>query len=868
MLVVTVVSLLSGQIQPVPFLERFEGPTATGWTGGSLSTGLSDSQYYETSFPFEIVSPQIGPVPVGATLKFSFIYVDGLNGPTYGGRTVPVRVNGNQIYTISQATHGEQVGWHTVTLSLLAFEGEANIRISWQGIGATGMTQFGLDDVEVIVHETQHDLVAQTGLRGPAFFSAGTNAQHSFTVFNAGALPASNYTVRLMRVEGVHGNELSTLPGVEIAPQQSHAFTFTWTFPSGANTRIYAEIVYADDQNPGNNRTPNFDVLVLGEGLVEANIGGAEGVFSNEDAMTTPFAVVGFMNFRDSWSVSQTIYLENEIEHRGAISHIVYRLQASRTVSDVPIRVYMTTTDMEQFPDNQTVIQDSWLSLEHFNEPVFDDFIQIASGTNDVLIPLTRPFNYDGGNLLVMVHRFSNPEHSNTMLGNFSFRWQVFGDASPRAVGRAHQHPIDLDNIIFNPDWPAFPIFLRYQKIPTTRFIFNTSDLGSVSGTVTYQEDPVSGVRVEVVGTNRFMTTGIDGKYSFDQLFDDPPVRLIARRELFTTYLSPPITVLSGEDTPYDIKLELSESLPPTNIFAATQQNAVHLTWSKPNADGVVGYNVFRTTEANRDSSIDTWTHLNPASIISIESFADITWPTLNHGVYYYGIIAVYATYVGIDWSSHALSSPVIRFELKAPSNIHAEKNEEGDAVTLSWTKPDVDIVILGYHIYRSSESEKNNESEWTTINLNHAETTITDEDWEGLEDDTYIYFVRVVYAVYGGLGTSVAAPSNSISKNEMNISDATTLTITALNANYPNPFNPSTIISFDIAKAGNVSIEIFNIRGQRVRTLANKQYEIGSHQIEWNGTDDHGRGVGSGVYLYVLRTGEFRASRTMLMMK
>jgi len=91
---------------------------------------------------------------------------------------------------------------------------------------------------------------------------------------------------------------------------------------------------------------------------------------------------------------------------------------------------------------------------------------------------------------------------------------------------------------------------------------------------------------------------------------------------------------------------------------------------------------------------------------------------------------------------------------------------------------------------------------------------------------------------------------------------------VTALNANFPNPFNPSTMISFDIAQEGHVKIEIFNIRGQRVRTLVNDHVPVGSHKVEWNGTDDFGRTVGTGIYFYNMQTGEYFSTRRMVLMK
>jgi len=91
---------------------------------------------------------------------------------------------------------------------------------------------------------------------------------------------------------------------------------------------------------------------------------------------------------------------------------------------------------------------------------------------------------------------------------------------------------------------------------------------------------------------------------------------------------------------------------------------------------------------------------------------------------------------------------------------------------------------------------------------------------------------------------------------------------VTALQGNFPNPFNPSTQIRFDLARAEHVTIEIFNIRGQRVKTLVNGEMEAGRHNIEWAGTDDRGRTVGSGIYFYSMKAGEYSSTRRMVLMK
>jgi PKD repeat protein len=89
-----------------------------------------------------------------------------------------------------------------------------------------------------------------------------------------------------------------------------------------------------------------------------------------------------------------------------------------------------------------------------------------------------------------------------------------------------------------------------------------------------------------------------------------------------------------------------------------------------------------------------------------------------------------------------------------------------------------------------------------------------------------------------------------------------------ALYQNYPNPFNPTTIISFALPYSSNVELEIFNIMGQKVTTLANRAYEAGVHSIEWHGVDANGRTVASGMYFYRLRTDRDVETRKMLLLK
>jgi hypothetical protein len=89
-----------------------------------------------------------------------------------------------------------------------------------------------------------------------------------------------------------------------------------------------------------------------------------------------------------------------------------------------------------------------------------------------------------------------------------------------------------------------------------------------------------------------------------------------------------------------------------------------------------------------------------------------------------------------------------------------------------------------------------------------------------------------------------------------------------ALYPNYPNPFNPTTTIRYDLFDAGAVTLSIYNVLGQRVRTLVSERRPAGHNEATWDGTDDHGHRVASGVYVYKLETGATVRTRKMLLLK
>ncbi|MCC6962701.1 MAG: S8 family serine peptidase [candidate division Zixibacteria bacterium] len=88
------------------------------------------------------------------------------------------------------------------------------------------------------------------------------------------------------------------------------------------------------------------------------------------------------------------------------------------------------------------------------------------------------------------------------------------------------------------------------------------------------------------------------------------------------------------------------------------------------------------------------------------------------------------------------------------------------------------------------------------------------------------------------------------------------------LSQNYPNPFNPTTTIKYFLPEVANVELVIVNVMGQTVRTLVNAMQAPGEHSVMWDGRDQSGVAVASGIYLYKMRAGDFTETRKMVLMK
>lgn len=132
--------------------------------------------------------------------------------------------------------------------------------------------------------------------------------------------------------------------------------------------------------------------------------------------------------------------------------------------------------------------------------------------------------------------------------------------------------------------------------------------------------------------------------------------------------------------------------------------------------------------------------------------------------------------------------------------------------------------------------------------------------------DDTWGTIIGILDYSYDFYGLNPRFPEDMMANVEAPTSEVNA--IATLDGNYPNPFNPTTTVKFSMEESANVSIDIYNIKGRKVKTLVNDIQSAGSHTEIWNGTNDSGEVVGSGIYFMKMKAGNVESTKKMVLMK
>ncbi len=189
--------------------------------------------------------------------------------------------------------------------------------------------------------------------------------------------------------------------------------------------------------------------------------------------------------------------------------------------------------------------------------------------------------------------------------------------------------------------------------------------------------------------------------------------------------------------------------------------------------------------------------------------------------------------------------------------------------VNLLWTT-ESETNNLGFNILRS-----NNMNMANAINLNtsiiqgtntssHYSYSFSDISVEA--PNTYYYWLE--YVDYSGIsGFSGPVIVQVLAQDDPNLPPVIP-TFTKLNNAYPNPFNPETNISFDLKTDSFVDITVFDVKGSRILNLTSKEWNAGTHHLVWNGQDEQGKSVSSGVYFYRMTAGKYQAIQKVVLLK
>ena len=261
--------------------------------------------------------------------------------------------------------------------------------------------------------------------------------------------------------------------------------------------------------------------------------------------------------------------------------------------------------------------------------------------------------------------------------------------------------------------------------------------------------------------------------------------------------------------------------------------NQINLSWDAPESEtNPVGYQVFDGEEM----------------FVEIENVTNYNISEVANGVHSYKIRANYGNGLVSEFSDLV----EIWVTNEAPINFTGTA-DGNNSIELNWENPNIENPNLtGYNLYRNDE---------IIVTLTTDMNSYIDEN---LAEENYTYYVT---AIYYDIFESLESEYYQIDLSG-NTDDETIPAVTELNGNYPNPFNPSTTIKFSLNQDTKVTLEIYNIKGQLVKTIINSEMQAGYHSVVWNGIDENDKKTSSGFYFYRLKAGSYCCINKMLQVK
>ena len=393
---------------------------------------------------------------------------------------------------------------------------------------------------------------------------------------------------------------------------------------------------------------------------------------------------------------------------------------------------------------------------------------------------------------------------------------------------------------------------------------------GGLIGSVYFFGNLSGSATIIVYNDNYYAETisGNNGAFHLDLI--NGTYSVFASSNGYSSIVVPDAITINNNTVNYDIYFTQPGYVEPPIITSLLdvpedQGRYLDLTWlpgDAQNFEEFTQYSIWRKISNLPPGTPELWHYITTENYIDSLEFYERVVPTLidaNQDSVHYSTFMVTAhtndPYVFFDsppYSGFSIDnlSPDVPVDLFISQSII---DNDMYQVDLSWSAPTADD--FAYHnVYRSD--------------LNNEEAAIVFQTIESSFEDMVSEWGNFEYWV-------TAVDHNG---NESDASEATGIELSvkeeilpeefALNQNYPNPFNPSTQIRYALAEISNVTITIYNMLGNKVRTLVNERQDAGFRNVLWNATNDNGSLVAAGMYIYTIQAGKFYQAKKMILLK
>ncbi len=294
----------------------------------------------------------------------------------------------------------------------------------------------------------------------------------------------------------------------------------------------------------------------------------------------------------------------------------------------------------------------------------------------------------------------------------------------------------------------------------------------------------------------------------------------------------------------------------PSNGTTVNDRDVTLSWYINGSTTGISEYQITYSTSDVFESSVTTTTtsSTNSLALTSLTPGATYYWKVRSH---YSG-----TTYSGWSSTYHFTIDPGANAVVPFPGSPVAQVSVNTTSPVLSWALPAQSESELTYTIEYSTSPDFSDAQEIDNVNMPFKQI-------DGLQANRSYYW-RVKSTASNGTvsGYSPVGVFNTNGVTGVENQGGELPKEFAVMQNYPNPFNPTTTIKYQLPQAAHVTIAVYNILGKEIATLVNGNVEAGYHSVIWNGTNNSGAKVNSGVYFYRVSTNSNVAVKKMLLLK